>query len=159
MCVEKEEQKEIAMTSIIQQETINNEQFLFIYNENTGQCVEYKGKQYSSLTDLVHDVPFLSDPKNIVAFCKIANFIFRGLEFNFIEDIAKYQKLYHEVFSKILPEYGIYDLTPMQKPKIENGKAVFYVENSGTHVPYHASCTFPFKDKSARYDYELLKEI
>jgi len=137
--------------------SINNQPFVFKEDED-GQVVEYRGKQYKSLTDLVKDAAFLSDAQYLPSFVKIANFIFKGGEFVVIDDVAAFKEKYESLI-KHFTQYGKYETSEIDAPKIDaaKGKAIFFAWRVGSMVPYKVTCTFPYSGPSAEYAYTLLK--
>lgn len=147
------------MTAIMSTVNINQDTFLLKFDQRTNApTIEFKGKKYTSLEELLNECPTLANGKNLIQFCKIANFLFRGTEFDVIEDIPQFQKRY-PVISKVLPQYGVFDITAIKPPEIKNGQLVFYAEHSTMHVPYCVTSTYPFKGEDACYSYSLLKEV
>lgn len=133
--------------------------FSLVFDEGARTSyVEYQKKNYRDLVDLVHEVKGLSEVKNLSIFVKIANFMFQGSDFEVIEDIQEFKNRYAS-FSQHLSQYGKYDISEIEGPKIVDGTVVFYVEHQAMHIPYRVTCTYPFEHKNARYCYELLKEI
>lgn len=49
---------------------------------------------YVSLSKLIKDVPELLHEKYLTMYCKVANFLFTGIMFNFIENPEEYKRLY-----------------------------------------------------------------
>lgn len=146
------------MTSI-HTEVLQNQQFGFILDDNERPAIEFEGKQYNDMTDLVKAAPALSDPKNLRQFIHIANFLFTGLDFMIIEDnVQEYQSRYRSNAGKLTREYGIYDVSSLREPYLENGKLIFFAEKNSSGVPYKVICTFPFTSQGARCDYTLLPE-
>ena len=130
--------------------------------------VTVKGNKYTTLHQLVKDVPELSNPENIEAFAEISNFMFKGIEFTFIDNIPEFQKEYVKRLEqdKKHPEkpshglhfsdYGIYRIEIMHPPKIERGHLIYFVKNGYTQLPYRVSCPFPFTGDHTVAKYELL---
>lgn len=148
------------MTILVQTETIQQSSFQLKCEEISGApLVEYQGKQYCDLTELVKDAGTFNDATYLAEFVRIANFIFKGRQFNVIENISDYQEKYKNVYRNRLSEYGIYDTSEIKEPFLKDGKAIFFVEHSTIHVPFRVICTYPFTGNEAKYSYSLLKEI
>lgn len=146
------------MTVVTTTINVNQSVFNLKFDERIGEpYVEFEGENYADLTKLVNAASFLSDQSNLKSFILIANFLFRGNEFEVIEDIADFQKRY-SVIAKRLPHYGIYDISVVKPPVVKDGLAIFFAEHSTMHVPYRVTCTYPYIGK-AHYNYGLLKEV
>lgn len=146
------------MSTIVQTEVIQGKRFAFVYEANGRSAIDYEGTQYRNLDELVKKVPTLADPKNLKQFIRIANFLFTGQEFMLIDDPAEYQKRYRANAGKLTKEYGIYDVSSIKTPYIENGKVIFFAEKNSSGVPYKVICTFPFNSPAAECAYTLLPE-
>lgn len=148
---------EECMTVLLMTENINDHSFFMKLDTSTREpFIEYKGKSYQALTELVQDADILSDVNHLQALAKIANFLFRGAEFEVIDDIAYFKNGYAAVV-KAAPQYGEYDVSVIHSPAVKDGKLSFFVEHSTMHVPYRVTCTYPYHGKDACYSYSLLK--
>lgn len=134
---------------------INKEVFQLKFDEFHNPMVEFHGAVFQSLQELVSKAPVLSDQKNLLPFVKIANFLFRGDEFDVIANIPEFQKRYATVTKKV-PQYGTYDISVVKNPEVKNGQLIFFAEHSTMHVPYQITCPFPFIGDDAEYRYGLL---
>lgn len=146
------------MSTIVQTEVISDKKFTLVFDEDGSPAVDFENKHYRKLPELVAKASFLSDPRNLRQFVRIANFLFTGQEFMLIENVAEYQKRYRANAGKLTREYGIYDVSSLKDPYVEKGKAIFFAEKNSSGVPYKVICTYPFDDESAECAYTLLPE-
>ena len=84
--------------------------------------------------------------------------MFTGGDFTLIEKPVDYKNHYAQTAGKFTHEYGIYDVSSIRRPFIENGKAVFFAEKNSSGVPYKVFVTFPFNDCNAECSYTLLPQ-
>lgn len=147
------------MSTVIQKEVILDKSFTFLNDENSDPAIEFGGQTYKKLADLTGKIPFLSDKKHLKEFVRIANFLFTGQEFAIIDDVAAYQKRYRANAGKLTSEYGIYDVSSIKDPFLENGKVIFYAEKKSSGVPYKVICTYPYTDENAECAYTLLPAL
>lgn len=143
------------MNTIVQTEVVNQEKFIFIFEDVKRPSIEYRGVTFYSLAELIQKATFLSDSRYFDQFIRIANFLFRGLEFDVIDDINEFKKRYQENANHTPPEYGVYDITSMVQPVVTEGKALFFVEKNATGIPYRVVCTYPYADEFSEYSYSL----
>lgn len=122
---------------------------------------------YNHVWLLSQYVPHLSDPAYITEFAEIANFLWKGLQFQFIDQIADYQKFYTEqvelekkyssdVFLYRLTDYKIFDVSVMHTPRLEGGTLFYFVYNTATGLPYRVVCPFPYTSASTLVHYQIL---
>lgn len=121
---------------------------------------------FTSIPELLKEYPTLTRVENITALCQAINFLSGGLEYQFIDDIPKYQEEYlNQVeFEKNsldynpnrLIDHGVFDINDMRGPRIHEGVIVFYVKNSHNSIPYKV--TYSLSDEKNNLPrYELLK--
>jgi hypothetical protein len=73
---------------------------------------------YVSLSRLIKDYPDLLQEKYLTMYCKVANFLFTGIMFNFIENPEEYKRLYLKALHNAAsPEY-VYPSIGIKKPPI-----------------------------------------
>ncbi len=129
--------------------------------------VEYQDKVYKHLWNLVEEVKDLSNLSHINIFALVANFFWKGTEFQYIESIPDYQKQYHDrinyerqysadVFEFRLTDYKIFDVSVMHEPIIEEGQIIFFVCNLSNGLPYRVVAPFPYNVTSTLVHYQIL---
>lgn len=140
---------------------------LYLCLHDNAPVVEYKEKVYKYLWLLVDDAPELSGPANKKIFAIIANFFWKGTEFQFIDSIPSYQKQYRDrviyerkysadVFEFRLTDYKIFDVSVIHEPKVEEGQIFFYVCNLSNGLPYRVVAPFPYTSTSTLVHYQIL---
>lgn len=129
--------------------------------------IEYQEKVYRYLWLLINEVKELSQPAYINIFAVIANFFWKGTEFQFIENVSVYQKQYQErvnyerqfpadVFEFRLTDYKIFDVSVMHDAIIEEGQIIFFVCNLTNGLPYRVVAPFPYNVPSTLVHYQIL---
>ncbi len=109
----------------------------------------------------------LSDPAYLKEFAEISNFLWKGLQFQFIDQIAHYQKFYIEqielekkypsdVFPYRLTDYKLFDVSVMHAPRLENGNLFYFVYHLPTGLPYRVVCPFPYTSAFTLVHYQIL---
>jgi hypothetical protein len=150
--------KEVFMSAAIHTELVQGKKFVLVWGLSDQPEIEYQGKNYSSLVDLIADAPFLADPSNLLQYIHIANFLFTGLDFSVIEDAEDYKKRYQTSAGKFIREYGIYDVTSISTPYVEGNNLIFFAENNSSGVPYKAVSTYPYA-RGGNSEYALLPQV
>jgi hypothetical protein len=129
--------------------------------------VECEGNFFNHIWLLVQQQPFLSDPAYLKLFSEVSNFLWKGLQFQFIDQIADYQKFYREqvelekkcpgdVFLYRLTDYKIFDVSIMHEPLLEMGRLSYFVYDTSTALPYRVACPFPYTSISTLVHYQIL---
>ena len=129
--------------------------------------VKVEANSYHQIWVLAHANPFLHDPAALPYFCEIANFLWKGGDFELIDSIPLFQMDYNKriLFEQthqadLLPyrvtDYALFDLSSMHSPKIEESSALFFVYNKATGIPYRVVCPFPYTAVSTFVHYQLL---
>lgn len=123
-------------------------------------------KTYQSLFGLTQAIPVLELNDHLKALAKIANFLSGGAEYQFIEDISKYQEEYlnrvefeqnsFDYIPNRIIDHGIFDVSVMHPPRIINNELVFYVKNDQNQLPYCVSVAYPITKESDGIRYQLL---
>ncbi len=129
--------------------------------ERGSRVIEYDGRNYQKLTELVTACPEVRQSEHRVQFAQAANFLFKGLTYEVIDDIKLFQKKYKERLEKEanslsldtprLADFGNFDLGGMHPPHIENDHMVFYVQHSKTKIPYEVSVALTPAKRKATY--------
>jgi hypothetical protein len=146
----------------------------FLINDEMAECilsdegpvVSYRGSRFATLADLSEAAPALMAPENLTVYCRISNFFFKGISFDFIEDIKAYQKGYEErrSYEKRRTEgliscgadFGPFDVSEMHAPSIEGGNLVYFVEDAYYGIPYRVTSPFPASKERDNATYALL---
>lgn len=128
--------------------------------------ISIHSKEYKSLSDLLQDLPELFEKQNIKVLALLANFLFQGNKFQFIDDIAAFQQHYQNQIElesrsfepklRRLSDYGLFDTSGMHDPKIVDNNLIFYVKDAYTNLPYRVTCRFPITAKIPDVKYETL---
>ena len=140
---------------------------LRLFMQEQTPLVEYEGQVFNHVWLLTQQLPSLSDPIHIKQFAEISNFLWKGLQFQFIDNIAVYQKFYTEqvelerkfssdVFPYRLTDYKIFDVSVMHDPHLESNQLFYFVYNSTTALPYRVVCPFPYNSTSTLVHYQIL---
>lgn len=135
--------------------------------EDETPVVEFDFQTFNHIWILNQHLPSLSDPLYIKEFAEIANFLWKGLSFTFIDQIEEYKKFYIEhvelekqhpsdVFPFRLTDYQIFDVSVMHDPKIEKNLLHFFVYQTATAIPYQVVCPFPYDSSSTVVRYQIL---
>lgn len=135
---------------------------------NGRPSVAYKEKKHVSLSSLLRDAPWLLEAKNLKVLASAANFFFKGIEFDYIEDIEKFKQMYQEHVKnpiseeKPLPfqlvDFGVFDVSSMCDPYLDLDSFIFYVKNNYNQLPYRVSCSYLIQGTS-NISYELLPRL
>lgn len=134
---------------------------------NQMPLVERDGEFYNHIWLLSQQLPLLSDPTYIHQFAEISNFLWKGLQFQFIDQIADYQRFYIErielerkcptdIFQFRLTDFKIFDVSVMHDPRINEKELSFFVYNTSSALPYRVVCPFPYIEASALVHYQIL---
>lgn len=140
------------MKTTVSTEEIQKQQFTLAFDDSDQPVIEFQGREYSSLTDLVAATPLLSDAKFLPQYTHIANFLLTGIGFMVIDDPVAFRRRYEKNAGKLTPEYGVYDISSIREPYIENGKLIFFAENNASGVPYKVTSPFPMDGSECSYD-------
>lgn len=134
---------------------------------NQTPLVERDGEFYNHIWLLCQQLPLLSDPAHISIFAEIANFLWKGLQFQFIDQIADYQRFYNEqvdlerrcptdIFQFRLTDFKIFDVSVMHEPRIDGNELSFFVYHASSALPYRVVSPFPYIEASALVHYQIL---
>lgn len=120
--------------------------------------VNFQGRNFDRLSDLVEALPEISDPRFLSAFAVVANFLFSGMRYETIEEITRFCSIYKRRLegNSDIKKYGVFDLTAMKAPYIEEGQAIIYVEELSTGLPYKLLVPYPYHDPLYPFEYTLL---
>jgi len=134
--------------------------FLQLCLDGQTPLVSVNGHYYNHIWLLNQAVPLLSNPIYIKQFAEASNFLWKGLEYQYIENIARYQQFYNDqielekkfpgdVFPYRLTDYKIFDVSVMHDPCLKGGMLHYYVYQTATGLPYRVICPFPYPNESA----------
>lgn len=140
---------------------------LRLYMQDEMPFVEHREQSFNHIWLLGQQLALLSDPIYIKEFAEISNFLWKGLQFQFIDKIADYQKFYVEqvelekkcptdIFPYRLTDYKIFDVSVMHDPRLEGENLCYFVYNTTTALPYRVVCPFPYTTSSALVHYQIL---
>lgn len=140
---------------------------LRLFMQDETPMVECEGQFYNHVWLLSQQLSCLSDPAYIKEFAEISNFLWKGLQFQFIHQAADYQKFYIEqvelekrypsdVFPYRLTDYKIFDVSVMHDPRLEEGSLSYFVYQTATALPYRVVCPFPYTSTSTLVHYQIL---
>lgn len=140
---------------------------LRLFMQNQTPLVEWEGQFFNHIWLLSQQLPHLSDFSYIKEFAEISNFLWKGLQFQFIHQIADYQQFYKEqveleikcpsdVFPYRLTDYKIFDVSVMHDPHLEEDHLSYFVYQSTTGLPYRVVCPFPYISTSTLVHYQIL---
>ncbi len=150
----------------IQMLSLGSAELFFFYNQAHQPAIEINGISYSSLSHLLQDLPQLALIENIEKLAQVANFLAKGLEFQYIENIESFKENYwqqieaeqsnllHETTK--LKDYGLFDLSLMHPPQLRDYKLIFFVKHDYLLIPYQASLFYPIDREPLHMSYELL---
>lgn len=130
--------------------------------------VIYHKEEHSYLSSLLRAAPWLLEAKNLKALASVANFFFKDIEFDFIEDIENFKKTYQELIntppSKRNPlpfqliDFGVFDVSSMCDPYFDQNTFIFYVKNNYNLLPYRVICS-SLTQETPDVSYELLPRL
>ena len=154
------------MHTAIQVLHVNLFELRFFFDQYQQPTVEIQERHYHSFPDLFHDLPLLSTTPYLDKAAQVINFLVKGLEFQYIDDISLFQTNYRRIIEDEsfespyehtrLSDYGIYDVSGMHPPKIVEGQLVFFVRHDYTALPYRVSLPYPIAANDKSVYYELL---
>lgn len=140
---------------------------LHLLMQDQTPLVKYEDHVFNHIWLLTQQFPLLSDPTYLKEFAELSNFLWKGLQFQFIDQIAHYQKFYTEqvelekkyssdVFPYRLTDYKIFDVSVMHDPRLEGDQIFYFVYNTTTGLPYRVVCPFPYISSSTLVHYQIL---
>jgi hypothetical protein len=146
--------------------SLDSTELFFLFDQAHQPAIEINGFQYTSLNHLLQILPQLIHPRHLEKLAQIANFLAKGLEFEYIEDIELFKQnywqqieaeqlnLHHE--TPALKDYGIFDLSVMHPPRLMDHKLIFFVKHDYLSIPYQTSLCYPISKELLHMSYELL---
>lgn len=129
--------------------------------------VEFENQYIHHIWILSQQITLLTDVAYLNEFSQISNFLWKGLQFLFIDQIAEYQNFYltqvelekkqpNDVFAYRLTDYKIFDISVMCEPHINAGHLHYFVYQAETGIPYRVVCPFPYTSLSTLVHYQIL---
>lgn len=153
----------------IQMLSLGSIEIFFLFNHHHQPLIEIEGIQYSSLPPLLEKFPELHHPQHLGKLAQIANFLAKGIEFQYIEDIETFKEHYYQQIEAeqssllyegpSLKDYGIFNLSVMQLPYFKDKQLVFFVRHDYLGIPYQVTLCFPIEKEPLEISYELLPLI
>lgn len=126
---------------------------------------------HTNLTSLIREVPELRKNQQQIFLALLANFLFKGEDFQLVIDPKKYKQEYRDQVEKEknsfdlplnpLISYGIFNVEEICPPYIKKGEGgypdqfIFYVSKK---IPYKVSVNFPISENNPKYKYEMLSD-
>jgi hypothetical protein len=154
------------MKTCIQMLHLDQTKLYFFFDQDHQPAININGAKYTSLYFLYQDFPSLATSLQVEKIAQITNFLVKGLEFQFIENIIQFKEEYTQVLEAgqidllhnvpCMHDYGIYDVSLMHKPKIVADELIFFVKHGYTQLPYKVSLNHPLIKKKFTVQYELL---
>lgn len=124
-----------------------------------------EGNRYETIDSLLKAYPALTRIENLTIFSRSLNFLTVGIDYQYIEDIVKFQNAYQaqvdfeknsfDYIPMRITNHGIFNITEMTKPHIVNHSLVFYVKNVHNGLPYRVTYLLTNNDKNLPL-YQLL---
>lgn len=146
----------------------------FVIQGNELQCVLdherhplviYGNHSTSKIETLVKAFPVLKEQENYSILAYLINFLARGLEYQFIENITKYKEEYtnrvefeqnsFDYIPRRIIDHGVFDITVMHAPRVLKEEFVFYVKEDHTGLPFCVHADFPIHENQ-KVRYQLL---
>jgi hypothetical protein len=150
----------------IQMISLGPHELFFLFDYQHQPVLEVKGVQYHSLEAILKKFPELQQTKHLDKLAQIANFLAKGLEFQYIEDITLFKATYYQEVEleqssllyegSALKDYGIFDLSVMHPPRLKDQRLVFFVKHDYLGIPYQVSLFYPIRKEHPEMLYELL---
>ena len=140
-------------------------EIFFLFDHHHQPVIETMGIQYPLLPDLLETLPQLYEDQNLEKLAQIANFLAKGIEFQYIENIELFKENYYQQIEAeqaslldegpLLKDYGIFDLSVMHHPHLKDNQLVFFVKHDYLGIPYKVTLFLPIEEM-AKMSYELL---
>ncbi|MFI0434941.1 MAG: hypothetical protein ACH350_04330 [Parachlamydiaceae bacterium] len=150
----------------IQMISLAPHELFFLFDHEDQPVIEANQVQYRSLGRLLQMFPQLNFSKHLDKLAQIANFLARGLEFQYIEDIESFRLFYYQQMEAEesallyegthLKDYGIFDLSVIHPPRMKEGKLIFFVKHDYLNIPYQTILHYPIGYGGPNMVYELL---
>lgn len=153
-------------TDLIKEITLDHHTLRLLMEGET-PVVEREGEFFHHIWHLSLQFPPLSDPASIVPFAEISNFLWKGLQFQFLDQVEDYQRFYIEqieleqkcptdIFQYRFTDFKIFDVSVMHPPRLEDGELFYFVYNTTNGLPYRVVCPFPYTVSSTVVHYQIL---
>lgn len=153
----------------IQMLSVGSTELFFLFDQAHHPAIEMKGTQYTSLSHLLQALPQLANSQHIEKLAQIANFLAKGIEFQYIENLELFKENYYQQIEveqldllndgPKLKDYGTFDLSAMHSPLFKDQRLVFFVRHDYLSIPYQASLFYPIDQEPLRMSYELLPAL
>lgn len=150
----------------IQMISIGSTELFFLFDHHHHPIIEANGISYSSLKTLLQSHPQIRQNQYLEKLAQIANFLVKGIEFQYIENIELFKENYYQKIDSeqasflddglALKDYGIFDLSSMHAPLLKDKSLIFFVKHDYLGVPYRVTLFFPIENDLPKMTYELL---
>lgn len=139
------------MTKIVVEQVPMGGDFLECLWDKEKRSVRWQGEEYDSLARLIKSCEGLH--QDLLALATVANYLFQGLSFVVIDNPQHFRQSYEARLSweeqhpeqmawAQLRDFGAFDLSAMDFPKIEEGRLVFYAFHRQSALPYVVKCSY-----------------
>jgi len=145
---------------------IGSDELDCLFDAKGKPTILYKNTKYLTLQSLLEDAPNIGHSGPLKSLALLVHFFCGLKEYNFIENIAKFKEDYlttieHEKNTlEYMPErlidHGIFDLSGMQYPTLEELDLTYYVQSKKTLLPLKAFCPYPLPQSNIQIRYQLL---
>jgi hypothetical protein len=145
--------------------TLGSLELNFLFDRYHQPAIDVEGTIYTSLGSLCRHIPQFSEDQHLEKLAQVANFLVKGLEFDYIEDIELFKEDYAQQLEaeqlQMLNEephfnQGVYDLSEMHPPRVVNHRLVFFVKQEDPMIPYRVSLDYPVCTEMPIVLYEAL---
>lgn len=151
----------------IQMISLDFHELFFLFDHQHRTVIEFKEIQYQTLGSLLKVLPQLLREKNLTKLAQIANFLSKGIEFQYIEDIENFKTSYYQQMEEAsfsllnekpsMNDYGVFDLSTMHPPLAKDHQLIFFVKHDYLGIPYRVTLHYPTaNDLDPEMHYELL---
>ncbi len=156
-----------AKIQLVKEIIIEND-IISLFIQDQLPIVECYHQRFINIWLLCDQIKALSHLDYINEFAEIANFFWKGLQFQFIHSITHYQHHYREriklemehpadVFEYRLTDFKLFDVSVMHEPQVKDGQLSYFVYNTSNGLPYRVICPFPYTTSTSTVvHYQLL---
>jgi hypothetical protein len=159
--------EESLFTLSIQLILIEGIEFHFFFDRNNQPVIQAEGRSYRLPANLLDDFPVLKEGYTVVKTAQLINFLMTGVEFRLIENPEKFREDYLQQIESErsgfdtghlarISDYGIFDVSRVRNPIINEDNLVFFVKNESNNLPYKVSLEFPLTNPIPKATYTLL---
>lgn len=153
-------------TELIKEIRVGSANLQLVMEDQT-PLIEWEGETFQHLWLLIHHMPLLCELSYLDRFAEISNFLWKGLQFEYIHSVSDYQRFYldqidcekrcpSDLFRYRLTDYKIFDVSVMHPPLLEEKRLYYFVFNTSTGLPYRVVAPFPYHETSTVVHYQIL---